>query len=212
MSRGNTWRYIHDILQVLSKAKLTPHQGGFVIGSLGSDASWCHVAAENLGAVVVNVDYRMAPEFPHPIPATDCYAALKWALANASELNIDTARVSIGGGSAGGNLAAVCSLMARDDPAVKHNLVLQLLIVPCIDARYIPIEGGSEALSPDCPYESYKTCEFAPCLPLARMVWFYRLWLGTDVGELPILIFASCPTSTLQMRHMILIYDLHRKT
>ena len=68
------------------------------------------------------------------------------------------------------------------------KLVLQILIVPAVDARFIPQEGSCEK---DVPYESYVTNEFAPCLPLNRLRWFYNLWLGTDVGEkfLPFLLF-----------------------
>jgi acetyl esterase/lipase len=104
---------------------------------------------------------------------------LKWTFANASKLGIDTSRVSIGGLSAGGHIAAVLAFLARDDPQMPP-LKLQLLVVPAVDARWVPLEGPAPA---DCPYETYRTCEFAPCLPLHRMRWFSRLWIGSDPEE-----------------------------
>ena len=155
------------------------HGGGFVIGNLGSDDIFCRQMCEGVGCIVLNVDYRLAPKFPHPVPALDCWTALLWTFENAETLGIDPTRVSVGGPSAGGNLAAVVALKARDEPKLP-KLALQLLIVPCTDARFIPIEGSCP---PDVPYKSYIENEFAPCLPLNRMCWFYRLWLGTDVGK-----------------------------
>ncbi|KAI9729614.1 MAG: hypothetical protein M1818_008461 [Claussenomyces sp. TS43310] len=156
------------------------HGGGFVIGSLESDAPWCRQVCQALGCIILNVDYRMAPDFPHPVPIMDAWVALKWTFAEAPSLGIDTSRVSVGGLSAGGNFAAVLALLARDEPGMP-DLVLQLLIVPAVDARFIPIEGSCDPKV--VPYESYVTCENAPCLPLQRLRWFYNLWLGTDVEE-----------------------------
>ena len=86
----------------------------------------------------------------------------------------------MGGLSAGGHLAAVVALMARDDTEIPP-LKLQLLVVPAVDARWIPIEGSCD---PDqIPYESYVSCEYAPCLPLARMVWFADLWLSSEPSK-----------------------------
>lgn len=66
--------------------------------------------------------------------------------------------------------------MARDEPSLPR-LALQLLIVPVVDARFVPTEGSCDPTK--TPYESYITCEFAPMLPLNRLIWFYNLWLGT---------------------------------
>lgn len=162
------------------------HGGGWVIGGLTSDEPWCRKVCLDVGCVIINVAYRMAPDFPHPIPATDSWAALKWVFsAQFEDLYpglLDKTRVGIGGLSAGGNLAAVLSIWARDAHrrGEMDKLVLQLLIVPSVDVRYIPIEGSAMQ---DCPYQSYKTMEFAPCLPLQRLRWFCNLWLGTDPGE-----------------------------
>lgn len=121
----------------------------------------------------------MAPDYPHPVPMWDSWAALKWVFSEAASLGVDTSRVSIGGLSAGGQIAAVLALLARDDPSLPP-LVLQMLIVPAVDGRYIPIEGSCDPKT--TPYESYVKFEYAPCLPLQRLRWFYNLWLGMDVG------------------------------
>jgi acetyl esterase/lipase len=154
------------------------HGGGFVIGNLGSDDSWCRQVCQAVGCIVLNVDYRTAPEYPHPTPAMDSWAALLWVFKEAATLGIDPERVSIGGLSAGGQLAAVLALMARDEKSLPR-LALQMLIVPVVDTRFIPLEGSCEK---SVPYKSYIENEFAPCLPLNRLRWFYNLWLGTDVG------------------------------
>lgn len=156
------------------------HGGGFVIGTLKSDEAWCRTACQALGCLVFNVDYRLAPEYPHPVPLTDSWAALKWLFSNAEELKVDTSRVSVGGLSAGGQIAAVLALLARDEPEMP-KLALQLLIVPVVDTRFVPLEGPCET---EVPYESYIKNEFAPCLPLNRLRWFYKLWLGTDMGNI----------------------------
>ncbi|KAI1270388.1 alpha beta hydrolase fold-3 domain-containing protein [Xylariaceae sp. FL1019] len=162
----------------LAKNDLLPalvnyHGGGFVIGDLTSDIPLVRQICQRVGCIVVNVDYRTAPEFPHPTSALDSWDALKWVFANAAKLKIDPSRIAVSGLSAGGCLAAVLSLMARDEPSLPP-LKLQLLIVPLVDVRYVPREGSCT----EGPYESYRTCEFAPMLPLARLVWFYKYWLG----------------------------------
>ena len=89
--------------------------------------------AARLTLAVVSVEYRLAPETPHPGPVEDCYAGLVWTAAHAAELGIDPARLIVGGGSAGGGLAAAVALLARDrgGPALAG----QLLICPMLDDR-----------------------------------------------------------------------------
>lgn len=109
------------------------HGGGFILGDLETDHPRCLIMAAEGRAVSIGVDYRLAPEHPFPAAAEDAYAAVRWVAANAAELKIDPARIAVGGGSAGGNLAASVALMARDrgGPAVRF----QMLCYPCVDDR-----------------------------------------------------------------------------
>jgi acetyl esterase/lipase len=117
------------------------HGGGYILGmaemTLDSDAAY----AQNLGAVCVSVDYRLAPETPHPGPVEDCYAALKWMHANAGALGVDPARIAISGESAGGGLAAALGLLARDRGEVP--VAFQHLIFPMLDDRTVVHEDPS---------------------------------------------------------------------
>ncbi len=116
-------------------ALLWIHGGGYVIGSAEEDDLGVNELVKAVGCLAVSVDYRLAPEHPFPAPVEDCYAALKWLAAHASELGVDPKRITIGGGSAGGGLAAGLALLARDRGEV--NVTFQLLIYPMIDDRNI---------------------------------------------------------------------------
>jgi acetyl esterase/lipase len=109
------------------------HGGGMIAGHIDMDDLMCDRFADEAGCVVVSVEYRLAPEHPHPAPVEDCFAALQWIAASADALGIDPARIAVGGSSAGGGLAAGTALLARDrgGPA----LCFQLLIYPMIDDR-----------------------------------------------------------------------------
>ncbi|MFC0108234.1 alpha/beta hydrolase [Kibdelosporangium aridum] len=109
------------------------HGGGFVGGNIDMTDNACLKYADELGIVVVSVEYRLAPETPFPGPVEDCYAALVWTANKASELGIDPARIGVAGGSAGGGLTAGTVLLARDrgGPAV----VFQHLGIPELDDR-----------------------------------------------------------------------------
>ncbi len=116
-------------------ALLWIHGGGYVIGTADGDDLGVKSIVSVLGCVAVSVDYRLAPETPHPGPVEDCYAALKWLHSHAEELGVDTARIAIGGASAGGGLAAGLGLLTRDRKEVP--LAFQLLIYPMIDDRTV---------------------------------------------------------------------------
>ena len=108
------------------------HGGGFVIGSLDTHDSLCRQLALRSGAAVLALDYRLAPEHRFPTAVDDAWAALQWLRAHATALGLDGTRLAVGGDSAGGTLAAVCALKARD-----HGLplALQLLITPGTSAH-----------------------------------------------------------------------------
>lgn len=110
------------------------HGGGWVIGSIDTHDATCRALAAGAGCTVVSVDYRLAPEAPYPAAADDCYAALEWVAAEAASLGIDPARIALGGDSAGGNLTAVVSQMARDRSG--PSVCFQLLIYPVTDADF----------------------------------------------------------------------------
>ena len=104
------------------------HGGGWVVGDLDTaDGTARHLTVQT-GCVVVSVDYRLAPEAKFPAAADDCYSATQWIAQNAAALNVDPARIAVGGDSAGGNLAAAVSLMAKDRGGPP--LVFQLLVYP----------------------------------------------------------------------------------
>jgi acetyl esterase/lipase len=119
-------------------ALLWIHGGGYVIGSADQDDPQVKSIVAQVGCVAVSVDYRLAPETPHPGPVEDCYAALAWLHAQANELGIDPARIAIGGASAGGGLAAGLGLLTRDRGAIP--LAFQLLIYPMLDDRTVSTE------------------------------------------------------------------------
>ena len=107
------------------------HGGGWVIGDLDTHDNACRSFTNRAGCVTLAVDYRLAPENKFPAAVEDCYQATAWAAEHAREFGADPARIAVGGDSAGGNLAAVVSLLARDRrrPAIKF----QLLIYPATD-------------------------------------------------------------------------------
>ncbi|TWO67704.1 alpha/beta hydrolase [Caenimonas sedimenti] len=111
------------------------HGGGFVIGDLDTHDTLCRELCNLSGCAVIAVDYRMGPEQPFPAAPDDCIAATRWVRDNAGALKIDAARLAVGGDSAGGNLAAVVTLAARD--AGDLPIAFQLLIYPGTDWRCV---------------------------------------------------------------------------
>ena len=145
------------------------HGGGWVIGGLDSHDPLCRTLANEVGAVVVSVDYRLAPEHRFPAAAEDAYAATVWAHAHAAELGAVPSRLAVAGDSAGGNLAAVVSLMARDRGGPP--LRLQVLIYPVTDcARDTP---------------SYHDNAEGYFLTAAHMRWYEAQYLGAADGTQP---------------------------
>lgn len=109
------------------------HGGGMVVGDNRHGLDEIVDYAKDLELAVVSVEYRLAPEHPHPAPVEDCYAGLVWTAEHAEELGIDPDRIVIGGRSAGGGLAAAVALVARDRGGPL--LAGQLLLCPMLDDR-----------------------------------------------------------------------------
>ena len=130
------------------------HGGGFFVGSVDSEHMGAAALARELGVVVVSVDYRLAPEHPFPAGIEDCYTALVWFHDHADDLGVDTARIAVNGGSAGGGLAAGLALLTRDrnGPA----LCFQYLGIPELDDR---LETASMRQFTDTPMWSRPAAE-----------------------------------------------------
>ena len=107
------------------------HGGGWAVGDLDSHDHLCRHLAFAGDALVLSIDYRLAPEHRFPAPLDDCIAAFDWALAQAAMLGIDASRIAVGGDSAGGNLAAALTLAVRDRGGPQP--AFQLLIYPAVD-------------------------------------------------------------------------------
>lgn len=114
-------------------ALLYLHGGGFVASDLVVFDARCTEIADRVGAVVVSVDYRLSPDTPFPGALEDTYASLRWLHAAAGELGVDPGRIAVGGDSAGGNLSAAVSLLARDRGGPE--ICFQFLDVPVLDDR-----------------------------------------------------------------------------
>ncbi|MGW5076279.1 alpha/beta hydrolase [Rhodococcus sp. NPDC004095] len=134
------------------------HGGGFVFCDLDTHDGLCRALSNGVGAVVVSVDYRLAPEHPAPAALEDVYAALMWTKANCAALDGDPSRLVVAGDSAGGNLAATVALAARDrgGPA----LAAQALLYPVIDD--------------DFDTDSYRTYAEGHFNTRAAMQWYWK--------------------------------------
>ena len=132
------------------------HGGGWMLGDLDSHDVICRRFANATRCRVVSVDYRMAPEHVFPAAVDDCLAATKYVFDNAAALGVDAGKVAVGGDSAGGNLAAVMALMARD--GTLPPLAFQLLIYPATDMMITTV--SSTTVGPGVPLTS------------ATMKWF----------------------------------------
>lgn len=121
------------------------HGGGWIIGDLDSHDGHARRIAATTGAVVVHVQYRLAPENPFPAGYDDCVAAFDWARENISTLGGDAAKLAVAGDSAGGNLSAALALRCRDQGIA---LAAQLLIYPAVDLTK-PVSSGTDATGDD---------------------------------------------------------------
>jgi acetyl esterase len=145
------------------------HGGGWVVGTLDTYDPLARALANAAGAVVVSVDYRLAPENPFPAAVTDCWAAVNWLADHADDLGADPDRLAVGGDSAGGNLATVVARRARDAfvPSLRH----QLMVYPALD--------------PTTSSASYRELAEGYLLNAADMRWYWHQYLGCADPELP---------------------------
>jgi acetyl esterase len=141
-------------------ALLYLHGGGFTIGGLETHDSLCRQLALRSGGAVVALDYRLAPEHRFPAAVDDAWAAMQWLAEHGRALGLDPRRLAVGGDSAGGTLAAVCALHARD---IDLPLALQLLITP-----------GTTAHA-DTP--SHRTFAEGYLLDAAAIEWFFHQYI-----------------------------------
>ena len=140
------------------------HGGGFTIGSLETHDSLCRQLALRSGAAVLSLDYRLAPEHRFPAAVDDCWAVMRWLFSAADALGLDATRIAVGGDSAGGTLAAVCALHARD---LGLSLALQLLITP-----------GTTAHADTASHRQFATGHL---LDAASIAWFFNHYI--DVSQ-----------------------------
>lgn len=137
------------------------HGGGWVIGDLDSHDGICREMAHRSGAAVVAVDYRLAPENPFPAAVDDCFAAVTWVAENARALGVDAGRISVGGDSAGGTLAVVTAMLAKE--ARAPELVSQVLVYPVTDLRM--------------GHPSHGRLAEQPPIPRSTLQWFYDAYV-----------------------------------
>jgi acetyl esterase len=145
------------------------HGGGFVLGDLATTDSTACALANGSGALVASVDYHLAPEHPFPAAVDDAATAIDWVVANADDLGVDPARLAVGGDSAGGNLAAVATQLAK--AARRPAIAFQLLVYPVTD------------LAGD--YPSMRDNAEGYFLTAPIMEWFAQHYLGGRDGSNP---------------------------
>lgn len=140
------------------------HGGGWVIGNLDTHHALCHALSKTSGCLVVAVDYRLAPENPYPAAIEDAYAATCWVADNAKAIRAAESRIAVLGDSAGGTLATVAAMMARDRG--KPDIALQVLIYPITDYNFNTA--------------SYLNNGEGYMLTRDLMKWFWNLYLADE--------------------------------
>jgi acetyl esterase len=160
------------------------HGGGFVIGDLDTHDTLCRELANLAECAIVAVDYRMGPEHRFPAAVIDCAAATRWVRDRATEFKLDAARLAVGGDSAGGNLAAVVCIDARDkgDLSIKF----QLLIYPATDMRRTAPSHAENGQGYLLTHETmdYFTGHYIPN-PAQLSDWRASPLLHADLSKLP---------------------------
>ncbi|CAK7232066.1 hypothetical protein SCUCBS95973_008136 [Sporothrix curviconia] len=179
------------------------HGGGWAVGTTETEEAQNRFVAARNGAVVVSVDYRLAPEHPFPTAIHDSMDGLQWCLEHASELGVDTDRIVLGGGSAGANIVAAMTLLLRDDAPLKGQFIVigQVLNIPvtCHPSH-----------SPSAKYEllSYEQNKHVPLVDAERMHIYWNHYIpAAEAGSLlasPLLAssLANLPPALVQVAGM----------
>jgi len=152
----------HDVLPWL----LFFHGGGFTVGSIATHDTLCRVLSQRSGCAVISVDYRLAPAHRFPTAANDAWDALAHIARNAAQWGLDGSRIAVGGDSAGGTLAAVCAILARD---AGLPLALQLLIYPGMAAHQ--------------DTDSHRRYAGGPLLGEALISYFFSLYVNASADR-----------------------------
>lgn len=145
------------------------HGGGWVIGNVEVADRPCRALANATGCVVASVEYRLAPETQFPGPLDDCYAATKWLAEHAGDFGADPARVGVAGDSAGGNLAAAVTLVAKEksEPRLDYQLLMYPVTAP---------EKSS-------PHASYEENADGYLLTRKSMEWFWNMYVPSETQQ-----------------------------
>lgn len=160
------------------------HGGGWSLGSLATYEPLCRALANATGQIVIWVEYRLAPEAPYPAALDDTLAAWRWVQDNHRELGADPARISIGGDSAGGNLAAVAALVLRGQAGIQPWR--QLLLYPCLDlsASLVSHRKLAQGYLLTAPLYAWYRDNYAPD-GIARNDWRLSPLFADDLTHLP---------------------------
>jgi acetyl esterase len=142
------------------------HGGGFTVGSIATHDTLCRVLSEKSGCAVVSVDYRLAPEHKFPTASNDAWDAVQFVAQSAAELGLDGTRLALGGDSAGGTLAAVCAILARD---AGLPVALQMLFYPGTTAHQ------------DTP--SHRRFADGPLLGEQLIAWFFAQYVNAPADR-----------------------------
>ena len=161
---GETEIYLYQPLRSKTTGPLPVfvniHGGGFIQGSPGDDDSWCRQIADAADCAVVSIDYHLAPEYRFPVALYECYDVIKWLHDQADFLGLDPGRIAVGGHSAGGNLAAAVTLLARERR--EFSLIFQVLNYPVLDFVQDPYQKTGQDLLLTAKAQSFfSTCYLA---------------------------------------------------
>ena len=178
---------------LVQKVLIFFHGGGWVVGNIDTYTNICSNMAKQTGHIVISVDYRLAPEFKFPTAPEDCYAVTREIFANAGQFRVTPGDITLIGDSAGGNLAAAVSLMARDRKEFMPSR--QILLYPSTDSDH----------SENSPYPSVKENSTGFLLTSKRLCDYMDLYIGCEKDRShPYLAPIRCPDLSNQPDTLII--------